>query len=69
MFDLKTLSRPVRRILAEWVGKLIDRLMHFKGQLHDGLIRMLSTSIAETVEDQFYKTKSSRRYQYDYDDG
>jgi hypothetical protein len=55
LFDLTTLSRPLRRVLAEWIGKLVDRLLHFRDQLRHGVIRMISTTVAETIEDQFYR--------------
>lgn len=56
MFELKTLSRPLRRILAEWISKLIDRLHHFRDQLRFGIVRMISSTVAETIEDQFHRS-------------
>lgn len=67
--DLKTLSRPVRRVLAAWVGKLVDRLLHFRDQLRYGLIRMISTSVAETIEDQFHRSHDKPSHPAVYDDG
>jgi hypothetical protein len=52
-------SRPMRRILAEWIGKLADRLLHFQSQLRFGFIRMLSTTVAETIEDQFHRHRNN----------
>jgi len=55
MPDLDKLSRPLRRVLAEWLSRLVERLLHFQYQLRYGLIRMISTSVAETIEDQLHR--------------
>ena len=70
MFDLKTLSRPMRRVLAEWLGKLVNRLIHFRDQLRYGIVRMISSTIAETIEDQFDRSNPNpaRRHVYDEED-
>lgn len=68
MFVLKTLSRPMRRVLAEWLGKLVNRLIHFRDQLRYGIVRMISTTIAETIEDQFDRSNPARRHVYDEED-
>ena len=67
MPDLGMLSRPMRRILAEWIGKLADRLLYFQSQLRYGFIRMLSTTVAETIEDQFHRHRNTpdRREAYE----
>ena len=49
----------MRRILAECIGKLADRLLHFQSQLRFGFIRMLSTTVAETIEDQFHRNRNN----------
>ncbi|MFO0815324.1 MAG: hypothetical protein U0796_19080 [Gemmatales bacterium] len=67
MPDLGMLSRPMRRILAEWIGKLADRLLHFQSQLRFGFIRMLSTTVAETIEDQFHRTRNNEDHQDTYE--
>lgn len=68
MFDLKTLSRPIRRVLVEWLGKLVNRLIHFRDQLRFGIVRMISSTIAETIEDQFDRSNPVRRHSYDEED-
>lgn len=55
MPELGILSRPMRRIIAEWIGKLVDRLLRLQDQLRYGFIRMLSSTVAETIEDQFQR--------------
>jgi len=49
------LPRPVRRILADWLSRIIERLLHLQDQLRYGLIRMISSSVAETIEDQLHR--------------
>ena len=68
MPDLGLLSRPMRRILAEWIGKLADRLLRFQSQLRYGFIRMLSTTVAETIEDQFLRSQSNGVYRDSYEE-
>ncbi len=68
MPDIGILSRPMRRILADWIGKLADRLLHFQSQLRFGFIRMLSTTVAETIEDQFHRLHNNQAYRDHYDD-
>ena len=68
MPDLGLMSRPMRRILAEWIGKLADRLLRFQSQLRYGFIRMLSTTVAETIEDQFHRSHSNGVYRDSYDE-
>ena len=60
MPDLDTLSRPLRRVLAEWLSRLVDRLLNFQYQLRYGLIRMISSSVAETIEDQLHRPFSNQ---------
>jgi hypothetical protein len=55
MPDLKILSRPFRRLLADWLARLVERLLHLQEQLRYGLIRMISSSVAETIEDQLHR--------------
>lgn len=59
MPDIGMMSRPMRRILAEWIGKLAERLLRFQSQLRYGFIRMLSTTVAETIEDQFHRSRNN----------
>lgn len=63
-----TLPRPVRRILADWLARLIERLLHLQDQLRYGLIRMISSSVAETIEDQLHRPfgTPSDPYEEDY---
>ena len=68
MPDLGLLSRPMRRILAEWIGKLAERLLRFQSQLRYGFIRMLSTTVAETIEDQFHHARNDD-YRGPYEEG
>lgn len=65
MPDLEKLSRPLRRVLAEWLSRLIERLTNLQYQLRFGLIRLVSTSVAETIEEQLhrpFKTRPSNDY-------
>jgi hypothetical protein len=41
--------------LAEWIGKLADRLLRFKEQLRFGIIELISASVAETIEDNLHR--------------
>lgn len=67
MPDLGMMSRPMRRILAEWIGKLAERLLRFQSQLRYGFIRMLSTTVAETIEDQFHRSRINPDHRDTYD--
>lgn len=67
MPDIGMLSRPMRRILAEWIGKLAERLLRFQSQLRYGFIRMLSTTVAETIEDQFHRSNRNDGYRDSYE--
>lgn len=65
MPDLEKLSRPLRRVLAEWLSRLIERLTNLQYQMRFGLIRLVSTSVAETIEEQLhrpFKTRPSHDY-------
>src|ERR1700757_3124641 len=55
MLDIRTFSRPLQRLLAEWIGKLADRLLRFKSQLRYGFIELISSSVAETIEDNLHR--------------
>ncbi len=55
MHDLTILPRTLRRILADWLTRLVERLLHLQDQLRFGLIRMISSSVAETIEDQLHR--------------
>ena len=66
MPDLETLSRPMRRIVAEWIGRLAERLLHFQYQLRFGLIRMISNTVAETIEDQLHRPFGQPRHRSPY---
>ena len=55
----------MRRVLAEWLSKLVNRLIHFRDQLRYGIVRMISSTIAETIEDQFDRSNPVRRHAYD----
>ena len=70
MPDIDTLSRPLRRVLAEWLSRLVDRLLNFQYQLRYGLIRMISNSVAETIEEQLHRPFSDKapRSRYEEDD-
>ncbi len=68
MPDIGILSRPMRRMIAEWIGKLADRLLRFQSQLRYGLIRMLSTTVAETIEDQFHRSNRNAVYRDSYEE-
>jgi hypothetical protein len=68
MPDLGMMSRPMRRILAEWIGKLAERLLRFQSQLRYGFIRMLSTTVAETIEDQFHRSNRNDGYRDPYEE-
>lgn len=59
----------MRRVFAEWVSKLIDRLVHFRDQLRYGIIRMISSTVAETIEDQFHRSDKNPSHPAVYDDG
>jgi len=58
----------MRRMMAEWIGNLADRLLHFQSQLRSGFIRMLSTSVAETIEDQFHRPNHNAMYRDPYEE-
>lgn len=60
MPDLEKLSRPLRRVLAEWLSRFIERLTNLQYQLRFGLIRMVSTSVAETIEEQLHRPFKAR---------
>ena len=64
MPDLDTLSRPLRRVLAEWLCRLVDRLLNFQNQLRYGFIRMISSSVAETIEDQLHRPFSKQTHSF-----
>lgn len=57
----------MQRILAELIGKLAGRLLHFQSQLRFGFIRMLSTSVAETIEDQFHRSRNNPDHRGSYE--
>ncbi|HQR42058.1 MAG TPA: hypothetical protein PLX97_05225 [Gemmatales bacterium] len=69
MPDLEKLSRPFRRVLAEWLTRLIERLTNLQNQLRFGLIRLVSTSVAETIEEQLHRPFKSRSPNEYYEDG
>lgn len=60
MPDLEKLSRPLRRVLAEWLSRLIERLTNLQYQLRYGLIRLVSSSVAETIEAQLHRPFKAR---------
>lgn len=68
MPDLGKLSRPLRRVLAEWLTRLIERLTNLQYQLRFGLIRMVSTSVAETIEEQLHRPFKARPSHDYYED-
>lgn len=67
MPDIGMLSRPMRRILAEWIGKLAERLLRLQSQLRLGFIRLLSSSVAETIEDQFHRSRNNPVHRDSYE--
>lgn len=69
MPDLEKLSRPLRRVLAEWLSRFIERLTNLQYQLRFGLIRMVSTSVAETIEEQLHRPFKARPSHDYYEDG
>lgn len=68
MPDLEQFSRPLRRVLTEWLSRLIDRLLDLQYQLRHGVIRLISTSVAETIEHQLHRPFSHRQSSEPYDD-
>jgi len=60
MPDIEQLSRPLRRVLAEWLSRLIDRLLDLQYQLRHGVIRLISSSVAETIEHQLHRPFGNR---------
>lgn len=67
MPDIGMLSRPMRRILAEWIGKLAERLLRLQSQLRFGFIRLLSSTVAETIEDQFHRSRNNPDHRDSYE--
>ncbi|MFT3882011.1 MAG: hypothetical protein QM703_20440, partial [Gemmatales bacterium] len=55
MRDMTVWYRPLRRILAHWLARVIERLLHLQDQLRYNLIRTISSSVAETIEDQLHR--------------
>lgn len=68
MPNLEQLSRPMRRVLAEWLSRLIDRLLDLQYQLRHGVIRLISSSVAETIEHQLHRPFGHRPPSDPYDD-
>jgi hypothetical protein len=50
MLRYDTIPRPVRRALAEWVGRLADRLTGLKGQVKDAVVEAVGRTAAEAAE-------------------
>lgn len=67
MPDIGILSRPMQRILAEWIGKLAERLLRLQSQLRFGFIRLLSSTVAETIEDQFHRSRNNPDHRDTYE--
>ncbi|MFT3883348.1 MAG: hypothetical protein QM703_27300 [Gemmatales bacterium] len=65
MRDMTVWYRPLRRILAHWLARVIERLLHLQDQLRYNLIRTISSSVAETIEDQLHRPFGSP-YEEDY---
>lgn len=61
------LPRPLRRILADWLSRIIERLLHLQDQLRYGLIRMISSSVAETIEDHLHRPFGPPHNSYEED--
>lgn len=69
MLPYEGLSQPVRRVLSEWLSRLIERLVQFQYQLRHGLIRIISSSVAETIENRLQGPRVQRHsYASDDDD-
>ena len=67
MIPSEGLSQPVRRLLSEWLSRLIERLVQFQYQLRHGLIRIISSSVAETIEHRLHGSRN-QRLSYEADD-
>lgn len=67
MIPSEGLSQPVRRLLSEWLSRFMERLVQFQYQLRYGLIRIISSSVAETIENRLHGS-SNPRLSYEADD-
>ena len=68
MLPYEGLSQPVRRVLSEWLSRLIERLVQFQYQLRHGLIRIISSSVAETIENRLQGPRVQRHSYASNDD-
>lgn len=68
MPNLGQLTGPLRQVFAEWLSRLIDRLLDLQYQLRHGVIRLISSSVAETIEHQLHRPFGNRPPPDPYDD-
>jgi hypothetical protein len=59
MPDIGMLAQPMQRIIFQWIEKLAERLLRLQSQLRFGFIRLLSSTVAETIEDQFHRSRNN----------
>jgi hypothetical protein len=55
MSDFTKLPGPLRQLVADWLARIVERLFQLQDQLRYSLIRMISSSVAETIEDQLHR--------------
>jgi hypothetical protein len=50
MFPVHSLPRSLRRALAEWIGRLADRLTGLKEQVQDAVVEAVGRTTADAAE-------------------